>query len=330
MNFICCVLVIWNHAGNSELFLAGSSPAEPLYHFEYVTMQLVVECNIPCFLMLSAYLFYRGFTWEKLWGKWKRRAKTLLAPYLIWNALYYAGYMAADRLPFLDTIVNKGEPLFSLRGALQAIFKFTYNPVFWFMYQLILLVLLAPVLYLILKRVWSGLLFLTLLVIGIFWGIMLPELNLDALLYYSTAAFFALHGKSLVEQPWSAVRAAAGAVIFLTFAVLHYGILGIWNIPAVVLYRLAAPIGLWLMIDEKRLGRVRPWMTCTFFIYAFHFIPVRFINKAAAVFFPGSEAVALVLFLCMPVLAVAVSYQAVRFLRRFTPKTWRLLNGDRG
>ena len=41
----------------------------------------------------------------------------------------------------------------AVRGKRQAITKYTFNPVFWFMYQIILLVLLAPVLYLFLKNI---------------------------------------------------------------------------------------------------------------------------------------------------------------------------------
>ena len=91
-NFICCLLVIWNHAGNADLFFGTEAAAHPLYRFEYQIMPALIRVNIPCFMMISGYLFFRDFTWEKLSGKWKRRIKTLLIPYLLWNLLYYAGY----------------------------------------------------------------------------------------------------------------------------------------------------------------------------------------------------------------------------------------------
>lgn len=328
-NFICCLLVVWNHAGNSELFGVGSSPADPLYRFEYITVPSAVEINIPCFMMLSAYLFYRGFSWVKLTEKWKRRIKTLLIPYLLWNTLYYLGFLLAGQLPILNSIIGKGEIVFNLQNALNAIIKFAYNPVFWFMYQLILLVILAPVLYLVLKRWWSGLLFLCLLWIGMFQGTALPELNLDALIYYSTAAFFALHGRKSMEHSWTFKRFLFGAVIVSFGIVLRFGYLEVAGIPGLVYYRLSVPIGLWLMVNEQWLGRVRPWMTCTFFIFAVHFIPVRFINKAAALMLPGNAAVACLLFLAMPVLTIIICYQPVRLMRKYTPRLWGLMNGNR-
>ena len=79
------------------------------------------------------------------------------------------------------------------------------------MYQIILLVLLAPVLYLFLKNIWTGAAFLLVLLVALFKGVALPELNLDALIYYSFAAYAALHGRKWAEAVWSWKRAGVPA-----------------------------------------------------------------------------------------------------------------------
>ena len=61
-------------------------------------------------------------------------------------------------------------------------------------------VLLAPVLYLFLKNIWTGAAFLLVLLVALFKGVALPELNLDALIYYSFAAYAALHGRKWAEE----------------------------------------------------------------------------------------------------------------------------------
>ena len=98
---------------------------------------------------------------------------------------------------------------------------------------------------------------------------------------------------------------------------------------AIVLCQLLVPAGAWAAVPEGFLGQVRPFMTCTFFIYAFHFVPVRLINKLCAAAFPGNVWAAGVLFGIMPGVAVAVCYQAVRFLRKFAPRVWSAANGGR-
>ena len=150
--FCCCVMVIWNHSGNAELFLGRLEQSHPLMHLQYGIFPAIIRVSIPCFFMVSGYQFFRGFTMEKLSGKWRRRVKTLLIPYLVWNLLYYFGYLIANQAEFLRDIVNKPDIRLSLEQMAEAAVFYRYNPVFWFMYQLILLVALAPLLlYLVIR-----------------------------------------------------------------------------------------------------------------------------------------------------------------------------------
>ena len=190
-------------------------------------------------------------------------------------------------------------------------------------------VLLAPVLYLFLKNIWTGAAFLLVLLVALFKGVALPELNLDALIYYSFAAYAALHGRKWAEAVWSWKRAALGVCLLAVGIVLSRSYYTHYFVPGIVLYQLLAVIGIWMMVNERWLGEVRPFMTCTFFIYATHFVMVRFLNKAAALLFPGSQLVSMFMYVCMPLLAVTLCYQAARVLRRYRPDIWKTLNGGR-
>ena len=190
-------------------------------------------------------------------------------------------------------------------------------------------VLLAPVLYLFLKNIWTGAAFLLVLLVALFKGVALPELNLDALIYYSFAAYAALHGRKWAEAVWSWKRAALGVCLLAVGIVLSRSYYTHYFVPGIVLYQLLAVIGIWMMVNERWLGEVRPFMTCTFFIYATHFVVVRFLNKAAALLFPGSQLVSMFMYVCMPLLAVTLCYQAARVLRRYRPDIWKTLNGGR-
>ena len=87
--------------------------------------------------------------------------------------------------------------------------------------------------------------------------------------------------------------------------------------------------GLWLLVNENWLPIERPWMRQTFFVYALHFIPVRFLNKVAAMIFYGNQWVAAAFYVLMPVLAMGICYVAAWVLRRIAPKVWRWLFGGR-
>ena len=113
------------------------------------------------------YLFYRNFTMKRLGREIKITSAFASGSYLLWNTIYYVAYVAASRIPGLQTIANRTDLVITPSGAWQAITKYTFNPVFWFMYQIILLVLLAPVLYLFLKNIWTGAAFLLVLLVAL-------------------------------------------------------------------------------------------------------------------------------------------------------------------
>lgn len=72
-NFICCLMVIWTHSGNADLFFPELGQDAPWWHFQYPVMQEILRVDIPCFIMLSAYLFYRNFTMKRLGEKLNKR-----------------------------------------------------------------------------------------------------------------------------------------------------------------------------------------------------------------------------------------------------------------
>ena len=167
---------------------------------------------------------------------------------------------------------------------------------------------------------------------AVFWTVWvaanLPLINEDAFFYYSPGAFAALHGHQL-ERPWSRRRFWTG-VGFVAAGIGNYYLTMRYFLPGTtVLYRALTPAGLWLMVDEKRLPELRPWMEYNFFLYAVHFALVRLLNKTAAFLAPPSVWFPIALYLVMPFLMAAVSYRGASVLQRFAPGVWRVLNGRR-
>ena len=48
------------------------------------------------------------------------------------------------------------------------------------------------------------------------------------------------------------------------------------------MFRFFLPISIWLLFDSGRMGKTRPWMRQSLFLYGIHFILVRVFNKAGA------------------------------------------------
>lgn len=328
-SFAFSLLVIWVHSYNAELYLGRTEEMARIYRLEHWIGDRIAQIAVPGFFMISGYLFYRDFTWEKLRGKWNRRIRSVLVPYILWNFLYYLGYVIGSRLPWVDEVVGKGVIPFHLNAMVDAVINYTYNYVFWYLFQLILLILLAPVLYPVLRCAWSRIVFLLVLGAILIWDVRLPLVNADALMYYSVAAAAALSPKTRAVVERMGAGTIAAIALILAAAMSYY--LGLVHaLPAgFVLCRLLAVTGFWLLVPARKLPPVREFMKHNFFLYATHFALVRFINKAGVELLAVTPAVPLVLFLAMPALALGASTVAGKILRRVSPAAWMLLNGGR-
>ena len=326
--FVFSLFVVWVHAYNGELFLGKTTRGEGVNQFEHMIGDSLGQIAVPGFFLISAYLFYRNFHWGELKRKWISRFHSVLIPYVLWTALYYLGYVAGSRLPFVERVMGKGRIPLDLEHLLDGIVNFRYLYVFWYLRQLIFLILLAPFLYVFLRRKMVGTVFLALVFGAVWTAADFPYINEDALFYYGCGGFLALHGHEL-EKPWSMTR-FFGGVLFLGAGALNYWLTARYFLPGTtVLYRICTPIGLWLMVNENYLPKVKPWMECNFFLYAVHFALVRLLNKSIAFLAPPSVWLPVALYLAMPFLMASVSYGGAAVMKRYVPGIWRVLNGGR-
>ena len=340
MSFLLTLLVIWTHALNAELFLgeAGKNSAAGLT--ESLLGEHLAQIAVPGFFMMSAVLFFRNYRQEDTLRKWERRFRSLVIPYFSWNLLYYLGYLIATRAPVLREITGKEEVPVSLKELLEALLLYKYNHVFWFVFQLILLALLSPLVWYIVQRRTSFTVMFLLLCTFIFLKADPTPLNSDALLYYMTGARAVT---ALSQKPGRnrsgqdpgrnrrSQKTMRAGLVFMTVALFLYciALLSRNDLP-LVLSRLVAAACLWtLLLCIRKLPAPRPIMYETFLIYAIHFAPLRLINKSAAALFPGNAAAALLVFLLMPLMVLGIAWTVNRIGEKYCPALLHLFTGGR-
>lgn len=358
-SFLFSLLVVWVHSYNAELYLGLTMDMARIYRIEHFIGDGIGQIAVPGFFMISGYLFYRGFTWDQLKSKWMRRIRSVLVPFILWNTIYYLGYVIGSRLPWMTDVVGKGVVGFTLPALVDAVLHYTYNYVFWYLYQLILLILLAPVLYPVLKCRWSRIALLGGLWILVALDLDLPIINEDALIYYGTAASLALEAagvrtggnrmsrggsiefggstesdrnteaRGILESRGTMKTALAGAALVAASVAVYQ--FSLWQafIPGFILCRLLAVMGLWILVPGQLLPPPKEFMCHNFFLYATHFGFVRFINKAGAFTLQATWWEPLALYLLMPVLVLIISTLLGKILRKMTPTFWNILNGYR-
>lgn len=336
INFILSVLVVMVHSFNMDLFMeAGSSGFERrLWQFQSLISASMPTMTVTGFFILSGYLFCRGLAWENLSKKMVRRVGTVLVPYIAWNTLYYLTFSIAGRFPALWDVLGREQVPLTLSGLADAIINYTYNPVLWYLKQLIILIALVPVIYLMVKKWWVGAAALTALFIVVSRGVIIPVLNLDALFYYSLGCFLAIHGKNAVECDMSAFpggRFLRAAVVLggLLASIMFYAGSGKYgSIRMLVLYAVISPITLWNALPAK-LPKAAPYMRYGLFLYCFHFLAVRGLNKIGALILPHTVVTAAVVYMMLPVICVLLTWGMAVFLQKKIPPLWRLLGGGR-
>ena len=340
MSFLLTLLVIWTHALNAELFLGETGKNSAAGLTESLLGEHLAQIAVPGFFMMSAVLFFRNYRPEDTLRKWERRFRSLVIPYFSWNLLYYLGYLIATRAPVLREITGKEEVPVSLKELLEALLLYKYNHVFWFVFQLILLALLSPLVWYIVQRRTSFTVMFLLLCTFIFLKADPTPLNSDALLYYMTGA----RAVTALSQKPGRSRSGQGpgrnqssretmraGLVFMTAALFLYciALLSRNDLP-LVLSRLMAAACLWtLLLCIRKLPAPRPIMYETFLIYAIHFAPLRLINKSAAALFPGNAAAALLVFLLMPLMVLGIAWTVNRIGERYCPALLHMFTGGR-
>ncbi|MEF9954186.1 MAG: acyltransferase [Clostridium sp.] len=331
MTFILSILVVMIHSYNLDLFITAGDGAfaEAVAAIQSLVSKAVPTIAVPGFFMVSAYLFYRNASKTKILPKMLRRVKSVLVPYIAWNTLYYVCFSLAGRFPVLWDFIGRKEVAFTIEGWADAILNFTYNPVLWYLKQLIILIALAPLIYAVMSRLRLGALVLVSLLAIIAKGTIIPILNLDALLYYSVGAYLAMHGRKLVERKDGADRRIAIALMGLLICIgLYKGSIRYSSVLMTVLYGLTFPMVIWLALPGE-LPEAKSYMKFSLFLYSFHFVPVRGLNKIGSLILPHNAWSALLLYLALPVVVVAITWVVAEFLKKKIPPLWSLLSGGR-
>ena len=123
-----------------------------MYLFSYV---LPAAC-VPLFFFISGFLFFKNvdFNLDVYKRKILSRCRTLLAPYVIWNLLGFLLFLLKHYNSFKD-----GKLCVTFVGFLNGFFMIhpsNTNPPFnfplWFIRDLIILVVLSPLIFLLIKK----------------------------------------------------------------------------------------------------------------------------------------------------------------------------------
>ena len=309
----------------------------------YSTLSIAVGrgiCRIavPCFFLISGYLFF-----SKLEDKWdtdvwfdklKKRVRTLLIPYLLWNviaAVAIWGYRWIFAQIHGETYPGFFDHIAQMRGLWDYAGVLPFDGPLWFIRHLMLLVIAAPLVWLFVKhlRIWG---LLALILVFIFVGY-IPE----GVVFFSAGALFRVENKNMLREfdriKYWAIALSILSLVALTIAYRNYP--DLYRATGNV-FILAGTVVLFLLagLAAGKGKKACPLLVqSSFFIFAAHDILILhdFSHWIILHLLPFQrEWMECVDLFLRPTIAIAICLVLYKLMDRFTPKTLSLLTGGRG
>ena len=281
----------------------------------------LTELCVPLFFVISGYLFFLNvpekptLAWfgDKLW----KRVFSLLIPYLIANVLAFAFYWLAMR--YMPSMVSGffGD---NWKNPLYVFWTGPINLSLWFIRDLIIACVCAPLIYLLLHYTrWWGVLALGLLW---FFGYQRPWTNFFFTLGAGLALFKVdVEGHCCSMGPW---------MVLAFICAFFFYFRNETGIEFVILTGL--PVCVWAASALVKIGWQTniKWRGWAFFIYLYHYIPMIGAKKALVQFIHPSNDFALIAIYLSGAVVVLCFLTLLYFgLRKLAPRLLSFLVGGK-
>lgn len=353
LRFPLCVGVVLIHSELFQLSIGGGKVIQqeelfPIYlHLSYLLTR-IADIAVKLFFFISGFLFFykiEDFNHKAYISKIKRRARTVLVPYIFWNLLMLI-MVAISQQVFSDMMSGKKKlvadyNLFDWLSAFWAIGNdgaSAFAPIdypLWFIRELMVVMIFSPIIYLFVKKLRRfGIVVLALLWVSSMWKDV-PGGSLTAYLFFTTGAWFSINKKNFVEYlkpclPWVTLAYC----IVLSLLTCFMGELGEWRVPIErigIFLGIASAITLSAHFLEKGIWRENTFLAkSSFFIFACHAFYVSMVQRCVMKLVqPNGDFTLIIVYLLVPIITVGIALFAYCFLKRFMPNFSAFITGGR-
>ena len=320
-SLVATLMVVLRHSYSVAAFYPRGGEPSWLGAFEWGTL-FWTDVAVPFFFFASGFFFMR-FSYVAngtYLAMLRKKAVTLLIPFIIWNLVGGCVLLA------YDSEGNLGD---SLAACLKNFFYSRWYGPLWYVRDLMLLMLFYPLYGWMYRGRWQILLLAVILYLMVFrWGPCdIYLLNAEGILFFLLGGLLQHHQGVLT---WRG-RGALAIILLITWLAFSYFVTS-WDRD---IHRLSLLIGMpafWLSLDiiPNRIQtvclRLAPY---TFLVYVTHFYVLKAAKVSLAYVWPENAAVALVAFLVLPVVIVAALVLIGQQWRKKMPRFYSFCVGGR-
>lgn len=366
LRFPLAVLVVFAHSFGpaldvEQLHADGFSGMAVYDYLRIFISWVIARSAVPLFFLFSGFLFFKGvgrFDRTVYAEKLRKRWHSLAQPYLLWNILFVLWTL----IFMIGDIMLRGKPwsgigeFFAENGYLHMLWnsgvlddRITWlgtmahssSPVlypFWYMRDLMIMVVLSPAIYWLIKRLRLG--YVLLLMAVFLLDIRMPWFGNSeamAILFFSIGAYFSIMKQDFTQVLWRWRYVICPLAIILIVAQTTTGSLNGNYTSLMVYYWLCVVQSFAFIIVASALCRYKrlyEWSRrlapTSFFIYALHLFILR-VLRIVAKLTPMSDMwyMRCIDYLIVPLACVALCIAVYTAGRRWMPGAMKLLMGER-
>lgn len=337
LSFIAIMMVLYIHAIYKESFDYPLANSIQIF-FSITGISFIAN---PLFYCISGFLFFTGVSNIKdCYPKLKKRVRTLIIPYIIWNIIFVMWYVILAIIPGISQFVNNnmvGEIFCDdILSIPHKLFVVPAGFQLWFVRDLIIYVFFSPIIYLLLKK-FGVIIPILFFIVGSIGLVYLPsEIKLWGLFFFILGGWIALHSSlDIIQREISIPIASILGCIYLLNAFLRSFQLFPYS-GCDILIELCGLIAMWRLYDvivKTGTGKLTILLATlgnyAFFIYLFHEPTFNIIKKLGTKILPMQEHYLIGLYLINPFIMAALSIIVAKYLKKILPKTYGVLVGGR-
>lgn len=342
----------------------GLDNPEWYFFIPHLISGVLPTIGVPLFFIISGFLFFYRADFDKgvYTQKLRTRTRTLLVPYLLWNVIaivwvlkcflpYFSSFYRPVEIQlsftrivntFLCSNIDNGGifvvPM--LTGLLTMVCPI--NGPLWYVRELMVMVVLSPIIYWLIKKTKQWLV----IVMGLVWffsSVILPRENyvyiytgmlVSALFFFSWGAFYSIFKENIVL---SFRKFRYAPFVYIPIAIVDALTKGLGcneyiGKVGILVGVVAAVVLVSYLLESNKVKVNSNLSNSSFFIFALHMIFIRDMGKLlfTILHISGNNPYAmLALYFAVPTLTILVCLALYMLLKRYAPKVCSLLTGGR-
>lgn len=343
LSFIAMIMIIYLHSYNLAVKFNGADVFIERNYNSFVQVFIsdgITRIAVPLFAAISGFLFFYNFepSVQAFLNKYKKRFKSLFIPYILWSAWGLLFFFILQTLPqsrrfFNSTLIEN----YGLDKLLVLLFWDPLPYQLWFVRDLLILVLLSPIIYLILR-------YLKTVGVLLFFSIWLLDFSLltlkpDTFFFFSVGAYLSFNSQAFLQSKFHGLAKVA-FVLYLGLLIIKTCFFQLNYIPSYTPFLLKGAIvfgafAAWYLYDlllEKRDisdSKFYKYSGYSFFLYAFHEPVLTLFKKGTLAIIGKSQSALFATYVVLPLIVIVLALVIGTILKKYMFSFYSLLTGGR-